>query len=106
MPLNISESPRLTLPPLNCMNLCLHLGLTPSHPPPPRVHSHPVEKHSTHCPLCVFSLRSVLYDISVLASPLTWILLLTLIVSIVTQVSCNDVYMFIFLVKSQKHCGG
>lgn len=28
-----------------------------------------------------------MYDISVLANPLTWILLLTLIVSIVTQVS-------------------
>ncbi|XP_040005927.1 magnesium transporter NIPA4 isoform X1 [Xiphias gladius] len=33
------------------------------------------------------AINTVLYDISVLASPLTWILLLTLIVSIVTQVN-------------------
>ncbi|XP_067464807.1 magnesium transporter NIPA4 [Thunnus thynnus] len=33
------------------------------------------------------AIQTVLYDVSVLASPLTWILLLTLIVSIVTQVN-------------------
>uniref|UniRef100_A0A4W6DA10 NIPA like domain containing 4 n=1 Tax=Lates calcarifer TaxID=8187 RepID=A0A4W6DA10_LATCA len=33
------------------------------------------------------AINTVLYDISVLASPLTWILLITLIVSIVTQVN-------------------
>lgn len=33
------------------------------------------------------SINTVLYDISVLASPLTWILLVTLVVSIITQVN-------------------
>lgn len=44
-----------------------------------------------------FSLCLVFYDISVLASPLTWILLLTLIVSIVTQVSCK--FGFVIILK-------
>lgn len=38
----------------------------------------------------LFPACPVLYDVSVLANPLTWILLLTLIISVVTQVSSSS----------------
>ncbi len=44
-----------------------------------------------------FSVCPVFYDISVLANPLTWILLLTLIVSIITQVSCKVVFVLLLI---------
>lgn len=65
--------------------------------------SHPLSNINTHsasylwlsCILgnvrChLFPACPVLYDVSVLANPLTWILLLTLIVSVVTQVSSSS----------------